>query len=95
MQAKQRTGRAGREAPGKCFRLYPEYAYETLLDKAVPEIQRASLSSVVLQLKTLGVNGKCSRDHVFQNRRIHCEFHTEQRKKSGSLYMQMYSLSTS
>ncbi len=27
-QAQQRAGRAGRTAPGKCFRLYPKVVYD-------------------------------------------------------------------
>lgn len=54
-QCRQRSGRAGREAPGKCFRLFPESVFHKLSDAAVPEIQRSNLSSVVLQLKAVGV----------------------------------------
>jgi len=39
-QACQRTGRAGREAPGYCYRLYTEGAYELLAAHTVPEILR-------------------------------------------------------
>lgn len=46
---------AGREAPGKAYRLYTEAAFRALPSAAAPEIQRVSLSSVVLQLKQLGV----------------------------------------
>ncbi|KAI0494599.1 hypothetical protein KFK09_024740 [Dendrobium nobile] len=53
-QALQRSGRAGREGPGKCFRLYPESEFWKLIDSTVPEIKRCSLSNVVLQLKALG-----------------------------------------
>ncbi|XP_074263483.1 pre-mRNA-splicing factor ATP-dependent RNA helicase DEAH10 [Silene latifolia] len=55
-QALQRSGRAGREGPGKCFRLYPENEFEKLLDSTVPEIKRCNLSNVILQLKALGVD---------------------------------------
>lgn len=55
-QCRQRSGRAGREAPGKCFRLFPEASFHDLPETAVPEIQRSNLASVVLQLKALGVN---------------------------------------
>ncbi|KAL0908446.1 hypothetical protein M5K25_022941 [Dendrobium thyrsiflorum] len=55
-QALQRSGRAGREGPGKCFRLYPESEFWKLIDSTVPEIKRCSLSNVVLQLKALGFN---------------------------------------
>ncbi|CAG9807427.1 unnamed protein product [Chironomus riparius] len=54
--ANQRLGRAGRTAPGKCYRLYSEKAYnEELLPETIPEIQRANLSQVVLHLKAIGV----------------------------------------
>lgn len=55
-QGRQRAGRAGREQPGKCFRLYPERVWASLADTTVPEIRRCNLASVVLQLKALGVN---------------------------------------
>ena len=42
--AMQRTGRAGRTAPGKCFRLYTAWAFQhELEDNTVPEIQRTNL----------------------------------------------------
>ncbi|GMH31197.1 hypothetical protein Nepgr_033040 [Nepenthes gracilis] len=55
-QAVQRSGRAGREGPGKCFRIYPENEFAKLADSTVPEIKRCNLSNVVLQLKALGVD---------------------------------------
>lgn len=55
--AKQRSGRAGRTGPGKCFRLYTEHAFKTeMMPMSVPEIQRANLGNTVLQLKAMGVN---------------------------------------
>lgn len=55
--AKQRSGRAGRVAAGKCFRLYTSWAYEHELEEnTVPEIQRVNLGNVVLMLKSLGIN---------------------------------------
>lgn len=55
--ARQRSGRAGRTAPGKCFRLYTEEAFKTeMLPTAVPEIQRTNLANTVLLLKAMGVN---------------------------------------
>ncbi|KAL0729033.1 hypothetical protein Bca4012_025126 [Brassica carinata] len=53
-QARQRSGRAGREGPGKCFRLYSEREFEKLEDSTKPEIKRCNLSNVILQLKALG-----------------------------------------
>ncbi|GAB0492762.1 hypothetical protein MMPV_004031 [Pyropia vietnamensis] len=55
--ANQRSGRAGRTAPGKAYRLYTQAAYEDeMLPTAVPEIQRTNLSHVVLLLLSLGVD---------------------------------------
>ena len=53
--ASQRAGRAGREGPGHCYRLYTEGAHDNLAASDVPEIQRCALGAVVLQLKALGV----------------------------------------
>lgn len=55
-QALQRTGRAGRESAGSCYRLYTEQEFEQFSDSTVPEIQRCNLSSVVLQLLALGIS---------------------------------------
>ncbi|XP_017236149.1 pre-mRNA-splicing factor ATP-dependent RNA helicase DEAH10 [Daucus carota subsp. sativus] len=55
-QAHQRSGRAGREGPGKCFRLYQESLFDKLPDSTVPEIKRLDLSNVILQLKALGID---------------------------------------
>ncbi len=55
-EAIQRTGRAGRTAPGKCVRLYSKKFYDQLEETTVPEIQRTSLTSVVLSLKCMGVS---------------------------------------
>ncbi|CAA6661706.1 unnamed protein product [Spirodela intermedia] len=54
-QALQRSGRAGREGPGKCFRLYPESEFAKLRDSIIPEIKRCNISNVVLQLRALGI----------------------------------------
>uniref|UniRef100_A0A1A9W044 RNA helicase n=1 Tax=Glossina brevipalpis TaxID=37001 RepID=A0A1A9W044_9MUSC len=55
--ANQRAGRAGRTAPGKCFRLYTAWSYKhELEDNSIPEIQRINLGNAVLMLKALGIN---------------------------------------
>jgi ATP-dependent RNA helicase DHX33 len=52
--AMQRAGRAGREGPGLCFRLYSEDAFNSMVVSAEPEVQRTSLTSAFLQLKVIG-----------------------------------------
>ncbi|WVR05915.1 hypothetical protein IAU60_002941 [Kwoniella sp. DSM 27419] len=55
--AQQRAGRAGRVGPGKAFRLYTKWAFKNeLLQDTIPEIQRTNLGTVVLMLKSLGIN---------------------------------------
>jgi len=54
-QADQRKGRAGRESPGKCFRLFTEADFDRLSLAPLPEVQRSNLAQVMLQLKVLGV----------------------------------------
>ena len=52
--AAQRSGRAGREAPGKCYRLYPSAQFSSLQDNTTPEIRDCDLTSLVLTLKIQG-----------------------------------------
>ncbi|KAL4525206.1 hypothetical protein Ndes2526A_g07284 [Nannochloris sp. 'desiccata'] len=55
--ARQRSGRAGRTGPGKCYRLYTEAAFKNeMLPTSVPEIQRSNLSMTVLTMKAMGIN---------------------------------------
>ena len=54
--ATQRAGRAGRTKPGKCYRLYTSSTFSSMSITTPPEIQRADLAPVVLQLKALGVD---------------------------------------
>lgn len=50
----QRTGRAGREAPGVCYRLYSKQDYDEREPFTVPEILRADLLDTVLMSKKFG-----------------------------------------
>ncbi|TQB75139.1 hypothetical protein MPDQ_003685 [Monascus purpureus] len=52
----QRKGRAGREAPGKCYRLYTEKDYLALDEANTPEILRCDLSQALLNMKARGVD---------------------------------------
>ncbi|KAG0142686.1 hypothetical protein CROQUDRAFT_673415 [Cronartium quercuum f. sp. fusiforme G11] len=53
--ANQRSGRAGRESPGKCWRLYTKAKFDSFTKTTEPEIKRSSLSFVVLHLLASGV----------------------------------------
>lgn len=52
----QRKGRAGREAPGQCYRLYTEKDYLDLQETNTPEILRCDLSQSILTMKARGVD---------------------------------------
>ena len=54
--ARQRAGRAGRSRPGNYYALMTEASFDSLPLQTSPEMQRCSLSSVVLSLKALGVD---------------------------------------
>ena len=54
--ANQRKGRAGREAPGKCYRLYTEKEYYSLEDSQTPEVLRCDLAQAILNMKARGVD---------------------------------------
>jgi ATP-dependent helicase HrpB len=53
--ADQRTGRAGRTAPGTCLRLWSREEHADRPAAELPEIKRLDLSEVVLTLKAAGV----------------------------------------
>ncbi|KAK4612256.1 putative ATP-dependent RNA helicase prh1 [Fulvia fulva] len=54
--ADQRKGRAGRESPGQCYRLYTQKDYDSLEKDAKPEILRCDLSDAVLKMKARGID---------------------------------------
>jgi HrpA-like RNA helicase len=62
--ATQRAGRAGREAAGKCFRLYSEETLSTLDENTIPEILRCNLSGVILNLKAIGIKDVSKIDFI-------------------------------
>ena len=53
--ANQRKGRAGRTAPGDCYRLYSQSDYDTMRDDSVPEILRITLAFAVIKLYEFGI----------------------------------------
>ena len=52
--ADQRAGRAGRTAPGRCFRLWTERDHRERAAQELPEIKRLDLAEVLLNLKAAG-----------------------------------------
>lgn len=54
--ADQRTGRAGRTAPGRCLRLWTEREQHERPTHEVPEVRRIDLAEVLLVLKAQGIS---------------------------------------
>ena len=54
-QALQRTGRAGRESEGNCYRMLTRNEFERLPEETTPEIKRCNLTNVVLQMISIGI----------------------------------------
>jgi HrpA-like RNA helicase len=70
--ANQRAGRAGREAAGFCYRLYTEPLFKQLEEETEPEITRCNLSSVILLLKSSGIDDIVGFDFMDKPSRISC-----------------------
>lgn len=60
----QRKGRAGRTAPGTCYRLYTEQNYQNRDDFQTPEIARSNLDHVILAMKKIGIKDVRSFDFI-------------------------------
>ena len=52
----QRKGRAGREGPGICYRLYTEKDYLSLEETNTPEILRCNVAEPILTIKARGID---------------------------------------
>lgn len=84
--ADQRSGRAGRNQPGMCFRLYTREEFETEFEENTqPEIQRLNLANVVLLLKTMKINDVMSFEYVDRPPREVLAFAVEQLTALGAL----------
>ena len=53
-QANQRAGRAGRQGPGHCYRLYSSAVFQTFEEHPLPDIKSRPVEDVILQLKAMG-----------------------------------------
>ncbi len=53
--ANQRAGRAGRESPGYCLRLWSQTQHKKLDKRSQPEILRQDISTAILVLKAAGI----------------------------------------
>ncbi|KAJ4963552.1 hypothetical protein NE237_023491 [Protea cynaroides] len=62
--ADQRAGRAGRTAPGKCYRMYSEYDFQCMPSHQEPEIGRVHLGVAVLRILALGIKNVQEFDFV-------------------------------
>lgn len=54
--AEQRAGRAGRTAPGVCYRLYSQHTLQAMAPHTPPEIGVTDLSQLLLELAAWGVS---------------------------------------
>lgn len=63
-QANQRAGRAGREGPGNCYRLYTEVDYEQRDETQKSEMERCALTEVILELLSLNVGDVYNFDYL-------------------------------
>lgn len=84
--ADQRSGRAGRNRPGMCFRLYTREEFRMEFEENTqPEIQRLNLANVVLLLKTMKINDVINFEYVDKPPRDALVFAIEQLTALGAL----------
>eukprot|EP00090_Calanus_glacialis_P000206 TRINITY_DN10139_c0_g1_i2.p1 TRINITY_DN10139_c0_g1~~TRINITY_DN10139_c0_g1_i2.p1 ORF type:complete len:1165 (-),score=488.14 TRINITY_DN10139_c0_g1_i2:35-3529(-) len=56
-QANQRAGRAGRQGPGHCYRLYSSAVFTNdMKDFSMPEIMQRPVDDLLLQMKTMNID---------------------------------------
>ena len=91
-QARQRSGRAGREAPGSCYRVYTEADYSELVPTTTPEIIRADLATVMLQLLSMGVENPLEFDFLDTPRKESTVRDAQPRSLTACLMLRVVSL---
>lgn len=72
-QAWQRSGRAGREDAGSCYRLYTEEEFDNLANMTVPEIQRCG---AIIDPYIAVHTGRALASHLGKNKKLKSIFFT-------------------
>lgn len=83
--AVQRAGRAGRQAKGKCFRIFPKDAFNHLEQFMMPEILRSDVSQVILHLKSVGVHNILEFPFIDRPEEMFLRVGEETLKKMGAI----------
>ena len=60
----QRAGRAGRQAPGRCFRLYTSDDLARRPERLVPELARTDLTDLLLTLRAVEIRSRTELDFL-------------------------------
>lgn len=84
-QAEQRAGRAGRTAPGVCYRMYTEEDYKQMVSVPAPAIHRIDLTSTVLQLKAMGIDDICNFGFMDPPKRMPVNYTQKRLRSLGAL----------
>jgi len=84
-QACQRSGRAGRESAGTCYRLYTEAEFEGFNNMTIPELQRCNLANVTLQLLAMGIKDPENFDFMDKPASNHLSTAIEQLRLLGAV----------
>src|SRR6185503_17957658 len=87
--AEQRKGRAGRTAPGTCWRLWTESSQLNRPERNTPEIQRSDLAEVVLLLHSLGIRRAAEFDWLDKPERKAVERAEELLRTLGALHAEV------
>lgn len=83
--AAQRAGRAGREAPGICVRLWSTEDHSQMVENPLAEIQRTDISPIVMSLKSIGVHDVKSFDFLDPPQPERCQAAEEFLTQIGAL----------
>ncbi|XP_053652138.1 ATP-dependent RNA helicase DHX33 [Cherax quadricarinatus] len=91
-QAWQRTGRAGRETSGCCYRAYTLNEFNAMTVNPVPEILRSNLASVILQLVAVGIKNILTFDFIDKPSALHVQQAVEHLSLLGAITLRSETL---